>query len=74
MESPVGVAGGRPLYIEARADNIDIRLFPEPCVLTLNLDEPGAFHEMMLSLLPGPVLIILCLLVLSRTFFSAAGK
>jgi hypothetical protein len=72
MVSPVGVVGEVPLYIEVRVDNIDVRLFPEPCVLTLNLDEAGAFHEMMLSLLP--IFIILCLLVRSRTFFSAAGK
>ena len=62
-----------PLYTDVRVDNIDIRLLPEPCVLTLNLDEAG-FHEMMLSLLPIPVFNILCLLVLSRTFFSAVGK
>lgn len=74
MASPVGVAGEMPLYTEVRAENIDIRPFPEPCVLTLNLDEPGVCHETMLSLLSIPGLIMLCLLVLSRTFFSAAGK
>jgi len=74
MESPVGVVGEMPLYTEARVDNIDIRWFPEPWVLTLNLDEAGVFHEIMLSLLPSPVFIILCLLALPRTFFSAAGK
>jgi hypothetical protein len=63
-----------PLYIEALVDTIDMRPFPEPWVLTLNLDVAGAFHEMMLSLLPSPLFIILCLLVLSSTFFSAAGK
>ena len=73
-ESPVGVVGEMPLYTEVLVDNIDMRLFPEPCVLTLNLEDAGAFHEMMLSLFPSPLFIILCLLVLWRTFFSAAGK
>ena len=63
-----------PLYTDVLVDIIDVRPLPEPCVLTLNLDEAGGFHEIMLSLWPSPVFIILCLLALPSTLFSAAGK
>lgn len=53
---------------------------PSPCVLLLNLEGKGGggFQDIVLSLLPKlPIveaLIILCLAVRSKTFFSVKGK
>jgi hypothetical protein len=54
---------------------IDI-LACEPCVLLLNLEGSGGFHEAVLSRFPNDsvFLIILCRAVRSRTFFSVKGK
>lgn len=49
----------------------------EPCVLTLNLDGNGGMNDAELSLFEESVpflIIILCLAVRSKTFFSVKGK
>jgi hypothetical protein len=70
-------SGGTIDENDALDGEIDI-LDCEPCVLLLNLECRGGFHEAVLSRFPNDSLfdfnIILCRAVRSRTFFSVNGK
>ena len=68
-----GTGGGRVVDEGLEGEN---ERLAEPCVLLLNLEGRGWLDEVLCRLLEvvPDLIIILCLAVRSRTFFSALGK